>query len=1005
MFLLFRRARNRGQLDEASSTVPTVYESIDDQFEIASNSGAQAGKSSTSDNIITVLSRNGSLSSLSVDSLGSAEPSPAEQALLEQCINSGMPKSKSNSQLNSNSLIPCNEDAPKNGITPASAPNVDVESTVTNIDIDQGETMIRSLDRLTKELVGGLNLEPVESIVEMRQSATDTGNTWNEEESTSPNDVTFPTCSMSQSSNGNQPQNNNITHHLSEVIEEDSLTSSQALEMEADKIVAAVKAMDQSVSSCGDFDLDKVNPPSQMDSLISLSASMTSMTESDRRCPRTPKSRKKSLPLGMMVRRALGNCNNGSTESILENLSLCSNLDQQKPPSAMEDLPDAADMENSMLSVASITSEVADLAKHSPPADDSEDSRPIAFPQPSFPDFPDTEATYSEIDSLTHKIEDDFSEHTAVISESSVESTPKRKSKLRRIPTPRERRNIGKDRYRTYTINNNDIEEAKKTPRQRRQLDRQRFETRVLDSSALIAATTAVSTPEPEDDGETAETLTPDTSQPNSPRRITPKQRRSENKDRFRTRTLKDELPAPTEEMLERNANIVISTLKSVDTRTESETQSGDEFLDLETLSLVSIDSDTDTGGARRQSSKPPDLVQAQAQAPAQPDLVQPCDHDDIEDDDDDEEEDLPEDPEEPKKPRIIKPGESIERDSSVESEKEVKGIRGRRKPLYSSPSVTTRRTANTIKLPTVHQVRPTRASSMRQTGKSNMPVSKPPSAKSSPKKTNKSVPTMSPPPPPPKPLERQGTFTKDEPTHKTKIPILSASPRRVASAPASEKGGSVSRARAATTPPQRLSRISTTQVKRSTPGLVNSSSTQSLKSGGQLSTSNQSINSISSSVGKRTTNKKEVTSKIASLWKRVEESKAKQQHQQTTIRKDTRVWIGGNNGEQQQQSQLQKPSKLMRSSTFEGGIPVASRNSQTKTTTTRLQNNNTRGNAAVKHRASGDFSWTSPDQQQQVTMRGGKTPEDPTKRFSRLGSFVKAGQDQSPAAIKITSV
>jgi len=44
---------------------------------------------------VTVLSRNDSLSSLSVDSFGSTEPTPSEQALLEQCISSGMPKSKS----------------------------------------------------------------------------------------------------------------------------------------------------------------------------------------------------------------------------------------------------------------------------------------------------------------------------------------------------------------------------------------------------------------------------------------------------------------------------------------------------------------------------------------------------------------------------------------------------------------------------------------------------------------------------------------------------------------------------------------------------------------------------------------------------------------------------------------------------------------------------------------------------------------------------------------------
>jgi len=53
----------------------------------------KAAASSASEEVVTVVSRNGSLSSLSVESLG-AEPSPSEQALLEQCISMGMSKGK-----------------------------------------------------------------------------------------------------------------------------------------------------------------------------------------------------------------------------------------------------------------------------------------------------------------------------------------------------------------------------------------------------------------------------------------------------------------------------------------------------------------------------------------------------------------------------------------------------------------------------------------------------------------------------------------------------------------------------------------------------------------------------------------------------------------------------------------------------------------------------------------------------------------------------------------------
>lgn len=74
--------------------------------------------------------------------------------------------------------------------------------------------------------------------------------------------------------------------------------------------------------------------------------------------------RKKSLPVGVVARRALGQGQNrtASLENLLNecNANHHSQLENVKPPSLMDELLDGADMENSLLSVASITSETAD---------------------------------------------------------------------------------------------------------------------------------------------------------------------------------------------------------------------------------------------------------------------------------------------------------------------------------------------------------------------------------------------------------------------------------------------------------------------------------------------------------------------------------------------------------------------------------------------------------------------------------------------------------------------
>lgn len=53
------------------------------------------------ENEVCILSRNESLSSLSVKSCDSSDLTPLEQALLEQCISSGMPHKTDSKEINS----------------------------------------------------------------------------------------------------------------------------------------------------------------------------------------------------------------------------------------------------------------------------------------------------------------------------------------------------------------------------------------------------------------------------------------------------------------------------------------------------------------------------------------------------------------------------------------------------------------------------------------------------------------------------------------------------------------------------------------------------------------------------------------------------------------------------------------------------------------------------------------------------------------------------------------
>ncbi|PSN58422.1 hypothetical protein C0J52_02807 [Blattella germanica] len=1259
------------------------------------------------------------------------------------------------------------------------------------------DAMIASLDRLTEELVQQAqdlhqqkdkNKDPNV----MKQSLVGS-DTWNED--TSPNDVSFPSMSISaplvasfksdnhEDAGSTLPElaeEEDLVSKTSEEQQVSSLTDSHMIELEAGKLAVAVQAeaqnlpytsaedMEHSITSLNSVDLDAIKPPSMMGSLVSLTASLSGQLDKEdsgetrERCnssslpPQQPRSngstrmecrhsRKKSLPAGMMVRRAIGNNHNGSIENLQDNTSVSSScnshLDNIKPPSAMEELIDIADMENSMVSVASITSEVADSStkeqsnsEQSPGNSDAmfELLKPAASvmaevyaaqypaatmsvsvrtssasdcldninPPSAFNEIadlvdpestmePGTETICSDTEMCTEdpgfaqsleKLDEvdapdlpsDTSRKTTPVpsdhyATSSAESTPK-KHKHRQM-TPKQKRQLVKERYKTYTITQeeelrreiilgkqscSDIMEAepacgmqevdekeskvktptKITPKQRRMEDRERFQTRVLDKSPVIDKMQGIEDAvTPTDDVnvlEQLETKTHDVIRPKIPRVKTLKQKRAEAKDRFRTRTLSEEnrpqqncetnanhsenanyetaetvqatsgaealtlncsdvgfveaflnvTPEEIESLLERDANIVITTINDARRRNSesSELPSSDEMLlECETLSLISIESESDQNsnfcrvGKRRgsdhltrgnsvNSEEPLHLTNDDVFMDANVNVkvneqieAEVGDSEENTDDSQDEDENAIK---AAKGPRIVKPEERLRRDESADSNNtdegtpqnsSPKGIRGRRKALYSSPAAkkptstppglpvaTKSRSSIPVvsgpaKSSSTSNIRATRASALRQTGRSSssgtsqrsISRTPPSSAESrSPRntspKTNRTARsqqrnqnTASPPSKTPsrnsfsstrtvskeseecdvkdprfKPPERQGTFTKDDNTSsvapkvatlqsptKTKIPIPASvtnanvkSETKLKKPTAGTKptpANSRSKLRKETSAPTPLTRTSMLSrfskahsqegtssktltkaatipgrngTTRSPPssrisykrgsvgaqdGMKTSVSNQSLQSSDsgkttpkqgvvhpQRSNSNCSLNSVSSVAGsgKKTTTKKEVTSKIASLWKRVEESKNKQK----AAKKDTRVWITAESEETNHVETENEvngspetpmpPSRLVRSSTFEG-LPTktASKDEAEGTAATEdpevdMTNVRTKHIAGKCNRNSGDFTGfvgnqeffsRLPNTQRQVAEVTGIVVVQPTTRIT----------------------
>lgn len=808
----------------------------------------------------------------------------------------------------------------------------------------------------------------------------------------------------------------------------DSILSS-AIEKEAARLAAQLKntqyTMENSVTSLNSIDLDNVKPPSNLGSLLSLSAS-THWDETSQASKKSQRCRKKSLPVALMVKRALGNSmHQGSSEHLDSNP--ISFLDNVKPPSEMENI----DMEGSMISVSSLVSEVAD----------AKDKTPVIFdfkqPIQEFPLCAAFNAVFHDLDKVNPpSLFDEMAESTLELEQitaqqvgdcvsntlnvvtdipsgsetctplpsdiSSVESTPKRVRDSKYL-TPKEKRNMSKDRYQTYTISDsvteNDVlvevqeefitwtksesdrsedyssamsetkSKRKLSAKQRRIEDRARYQTQTVDIHSILAQETDTKLVDPH-----LESL-----KQRLAAKKTLKQKRMEDADRFRTRTLSEDIP-PSPTFVTRDANF-----ENVETTTGYDSLSSNELNHQQLPDRIGDDDvfsrDADSGhneddfelnSAKMQTYtrsfrnylpviESPAAVDmcvvynlknlemtASFRSKSQTDKNQnpsSSDFASFEGESNSEDKVLSEsDPETARpKPKIIKPSlqredtMSLDSNESLEREQEsAKAIRGRKKAMYVSPY---RRNTAPAKKPISTNIKTapksaplvkgsTNASKILISAKiPNKPTSKPPSANTSPKKSapNKSPMKTVPQKPistpavttKPLPLQRQGTFTKEDSTVPAKdlpVPEKTTNVPMLAKTTVLNKAGNTSPSRLPQ--PNRFSRppVAKTQKpvnkvpKRNEPIMKNSPSNHSLQSNESGKTitiiSRTSRQSSTSSVNS-ITSKSNARDSDSRAGRKINDHARRQPN-----KPDKKICIDRDKAE---------PPKLIRSSTFEG--------------------------------------------------------------------------------------
>ncbi|XP_067616772.1 streptococcal hemagglutinin isoform X2 [Eurosta solidaginis] len=245
--------------------------------------------------------------------------------------------------------------------------------------------------------------------------------------------------------------------------------------------------------SLNSLDLDNIRPPSGMESLnisgyyqqqepsqhsnalhslnvLQQSRRGGSTPQSPQMMMRSPRFPRKSLPHGLVAKRALGHIPahlSGSAESVISSCNMM--LENIKPPSLMDELLD------SMISVASIQSEVADGdCSIATTLSATSNYETAAGGQLNGCEYEDNTVTLQSCyDTMPHDTEaEDKSFHSGAGTPlptddyefSSAESTPQKSAASptpsngeKRTLTPKQKRRVAKDRYRTYTISSSNV--------------------------------------------------------------------------------------------------------------------------------------------------------------------------------------------------------------------------------------------------------------------------------------------------------------------------------------------------------------------------------------------------------------------------------------------------------------------------------------------------------------------------------------------------------------------
>ncbi|KAL5282974.1 APC2 family protein [Megaselia abdita] len=315
--------------------------------------------------------------------------------------------------------------------------------------------MLKSVERLTKNF-----MSTAEHLRNLDSKNNSSNNTWSDDYC--PNGISFPVVSQ----DGPDLNDYDVTECLEDISKDrvnvidfkvggevtvscNSTLNCKSLSLSSSNLTNSMIANEANLIannllnnlsiSSQSLDIEQIRPPSCMEA-INYSGCFEQLLS-----PKLSNFRKKSLPSGIMAKRALGGkyellssnalTRNGSVENISRSTF---NIDNINPPSIMDEMMD------SMISVSSIQSEVVDYSYESKYETAFETINTLESDI-----FDENTITLEScVDQIPNLPNDDA---TPIPSDmSSGESTPTKS--IKKPLTPKQRRHISKDRYKTYTI-------------------------------------------------------------------------------------------------------------------------------------------------------------------------------------------------------------------------------------------------------------------------------------------------------------------------------------------------------------------------------------------------------------------------------------------------------------------------------------------------------------------------------------------------------------------------